>query len=72
MIRWRLRDLPWWRLLPDWWFIQQRFESHAVRCHHRSHRLRLRCWRTRTYDGFCGRHNDTCFSHCPSEDKPKS
>jgi hypothetical protein len=32
------------------------------RCCHRSHRLRLRCYREFVYDGYCGTHNDTCYN----------
>lgn len=37
------------------------------RCVHVSHRLWLPCWRARIYDGYCPRHNRTCFSHCTEE-----
>lgn len=33
-----------------------------ARCIHRSHRLRLRCLRSWTYDGYCRIHNSSCFS----------
>lgn len=33
-------------------------------CRHRSHRLRLPCFRFMTYDGQCGRHNSSCFYAC--------
>ena len=36
------------------------------RCLHRSHRLRLACWRGQTYDHQCGKHNRTCFNTCPA------
>lgn len=31
------------------------------RCGHRSHQLGLPCLRRRTYDGYCGKHNVTCY-----------
>lgn len=34
------------------------------RCRHRSHRLRLPCFRSATYDGYCAEHNSTCFHRC--------
>lgn len=34
------------------------------RCDHRSHRLHLPCYRGLTYDGQCGRHNESCFNGC--------
>lgn len=41
-------------------------------CRHRSHRLRLPCYRGFTYGGFCGKHNTTCFHVCPSfEETPQ-
>lgn len=33
-------------------------------CHHRSHRLSLPCWRWFIYDGYCARHNDSCWGSC--------
>ncbi|WP_395109802.1 hypothetical protein [Actinomadura sp. SCN-SB] len=36
-------------------------------CVHRSHRLRLPCYRGLTYDGLCTKHNRTCFNICPRE-----
>lgn len=33
-------------------------------CSHRSHRLRLPCFRGFVSDGYCARHNDTCFHTC--------
>ncbi|HEY9353649.1 MAG TPA: hypothetical protein VIP28_10375 [Nocardioides sp.] len=35
-------------------------------CHHRSHRLRLRCWRWFIHDGYCARHNNSCWGNCPT------
>jgi hypothetical protein len=34
-------------------------------CGHRSHRLRLPCWRWHIHDGYCTRHNLSCWSNCP-------
>lgn len=34
-------------------------------CTHRSHRLGLPCWRWFIHDGYCRKHNTTCWSHCP-------
>jgi hypothetical protein len=34
-------------------------------CAHRSHRMRLPCWRWFIYDGYCARHNASCWSACP-------
>lgn len=31
-------------------------------CGHRSHRLRLRCYRLFTMDGYCSKHNEICWS----------
>lgn len=36
------------------------------RCTHRSHRLRLWCWRPWSYQSQCYKHNRECFSVCPS------
>lgn len=36
-------------------------------CGHRSHRLRLRCWRWHIHDGYCARHNASCWSNCPED-----
>lgn len=36
-------------------------------CQHRSHRLRLPCWRRPIYDDLCAKHNGTCFHTCPPE-----
>lgn len=34
-------------------------------CGHRSHVWRVRCYRLFTMDGFCGKHNYTCYEgHC--------
>lgn len=41
--------------------------GYQVVCMHRSHHLRLPCFRWRTYDGQCGRHNTTCFFDCTRE-----
>lgn len=40
-----------------WWA-----DGYYRRCYHRSHRLRLRCYRGMTYDGYCSKHNGTCFN----------
>jgi len=37
-------------------------------CTHRSHRLRLWCWRWFVYDGYCDKHNESCYSHCPTQE----
>lgn len=34
-------------------------------CGHRSHRYGLRCWRWFCYDGYCSKHNVTCYGGCP-------
>lgn len=36
-------------------------------CCHRSHHRRLRCWRWFQYDGYCARHNRTCYSACKTD-----
>ncbi|MFJ2007040.1 hypothetical protein [Streptomyces chartreusis] len=33
-------------------------------CSHRSHRLRLPCWRFSRWDGYCTRHNNSCWGYC--------
>lgn len=33
-------------------------------CVHRSHHLRLPCYRLQTYDHQCSKHNGTCFNAC--------
>lgn len=38
------------------------FGFHWKYCNHRSHVLNLRCWRWFNYDGFCVKHNGTCWS----------
>ncbi|MFJ2004758.1 hypothetical protein [Streptomyces chartreusis] len=38
---------------------------HWQYCCHRSHRLRLPCWRWFIHDGYCRCHNGTCWSNCP-------
>lgn len=35
-------------------------------CSHRSHRLGLPCWRWFIHDGYCARHNSTCWGDCPT------
>src|SRR5688572_11559598 len=42
------------------WFL--RFQHRHGFCRHRSHRLNLPCWRWFTYDGFCAKHNNTCWN----------
>jgi len=37
---------------------------HWTYCIHRSHRLRLPCWRWSHWDGYCRRHIGTCWSSC--------
>lgn len=34
------------------------------RCVHRSHLLRLRCWRRKVWDGYCNKHNNSCWGEC--------
>lgn len=36
-------------------------------CVHRSHRLALPCWRWFAADGYCARHNASCWAACPEE-----
>lgn len=46
-----------------------RFRAKVLgRCCHRTHRwINVRtCWRPWTYDGFCAKHNRTCFTGCKS------
>lgn len=33
-------------------------------CAHRSHQLRIPCWRWHAYDGYCPTHNNTCWAEC--------
>lgn len=40
---------------------------HFKYCTHRSHRSRLWCWRFSDYDGYCARHNQSCYSSCPEK-----
>lgn len=42
------------RYARPWW-------GRRGRCLHVSHTLGLWCWRRRVYDGYCGRHNGSCF-----------
>jgi hypothetical protein len=44
-----------------WHALMRRRYGYPVICSHLSHRLRLPCLRRETYDGYCGRHNMTCF-----------
>lgn len=37
-------------------------------CGHRSHWRRIRCRRWFHHDGYCGRHNESCWGGCPLED----
>lgn len=37
-------------------------------CAHRSHRWRLKCWRWEWHDGYCGKHNGSCWGECPTEE----
>jgi hypothetical protein len=41
--------------------LMARRYGYRVICVHVSHRLRLPCLRSRTYDGYCGKHNRSCF-----------
>jgi hypothetical protein len=34
------------------------------RCSHRSHTLRLWCWRGWSYQSYCPKHNRTCHTWC--------
>lgn len=38
--------------------------KHLGRCGHVSHRLKLRCWRSWTWDTQCWKHNRRCYSVC--------
>lgn len=45
----------------------KRFEAwlrYRRRCHHRSHVLRLPCFRAFVWDGYCFKHNDSCWMEC--------
>lgn len=42
--------------------LMARRYGYRVICAHKSHRLRLPCFRSMTYDGYCGKHNSTCFA----------
>jgi len=33
-------------------------------CAHRSHRVGARCWRWFVYDGYCHKHNGSCYGGC--------
>lgn len=48
------------RWLKRWWAGKR-----CDWCAHRSHWLGLPCLRYRTYDGYCGHHNYTCWEKCP-------
>jgi hypothetical protein len=37
-------------------------------CSHRSHDRGLRCYRWTAYDGYCTRHNATCYFSCTGQD----
>lgn len=39
-------------------FLERYKHGYYRRCRHRSHRLRLRCYRGFAADGYCARHND--------------
>ena len=43
-------------------FLRRYRDGYWRLCGHRSHRLRLRCYRGFTYDGYCGKHNASCFN----------
>jgi hypothetical protein len=43
---------------------------HRSYCNHRSHILRLRCWRWQFADGYCTTHNTSCWASCPETDDP--
>lgn len=45
-------------------FLRRYQGGYWRRCEHRSHRLRLPCFRGFTYGGQCGKHNTTCFNGC--------
>ncbi|MEJ8671902.1 hypothetical protein WKI71_36720 [Streptomyces sp. MS1.AVA.1] len=40
---------------------------HWQYCGHRSHRRGLPCWRWSQWDGFCVRHNRSCWTYCHKE-----
>lgn len=46
-------------------FLRWYSDGYYRRCSHRSHRLRLRCYREFVWDGYCYRHTDTCWNECP-------
>jgi hypothetical protein len=53
-------------------FLRRFRNGYWRRCEHRSHRLGLRCYRGFTYDGYCSKHNGTCFNGCVAADAPES
>lgn len=40
---------------------------HYRYCGHRSHRRGRRCWRWHNYDGYCLKHNATCWDVCTDD-----
>jgi hypothetical protein len=40
------------------------FVAARYRCVHRSHLFGWRCPYTKVWDGYCQRHNRTCFTTC--------
>lgn len=50
-----------WYMLADKVPLLTGFSLRHARCSHRSRLLGVRCWRTWTYDHFCGLHNYICW-----------
>lgn len=48
------------------WLRTYRGGYHRL-CAHRSHVLRLPCYRACRWDGYCGHHNQTCWEPCAFE-----
>jgi hypothetical protein len=36
-------------------------------CNHHSHRWGWPCWRWHQWDGYCRKHNDTCWDVCDDD-----
>jgi len=43
-------------------FLNHYQNGYWRRCAHRSHHRHLSCWRGQVYDGYCGKHNQSCFN----------
>jgi hypothetical protein len=54
--------------LREWFKYYRRYYR---TCSHRSHRLRLKCWRWYTADGFCAWHNSSCWYSCDPVDQAR-